>query len=202
MINLAGMLPALLLLAACAPIAARENGSASTFRPGGQTLALICGPGRGRVADSGDLVWDEAGRQQRRPAPYLLSCYDYTLRNDGATLSVQDDTLAKALTHFDPSASFLMYAPGRSVTFPRPGLVGADLAQESGHLPGPSVLVRQSGQPEGALLKGGVFVAQRYDPAQPLTLSLTNLAQPVLWPEVTVWASKGLITAPVPRARP
>ncbi len=62
--------------------------------------------------------------------------------------------------------------------------------------------VPSSGQPEGALLKGGVFVAQRYDPAQPLTLSLTNLAQPVLWPEVTVWASKGLITAPVPRAKP
>ena len=98
---LLGPAAALLLtlgLAACAPAAIRASVSTDApFMPGGQQLALICA-NQGRVAEGGALVWNSGVAQESRPAPYLVSCRDYTLRNDGATLSVQDDTLTKALT--------------------------------------------------------------------------------------------------------
>lgn len=186
-------------LAACAPFQARASVSTDApFMPGGQQLAVICAS-QGRVARGGALVWNSGAAQERRPAPYLVSCRDYTLRNDGATLSVQDDTLAKALTHFDPDARFLAYAAGASLRFPQPGLLSADTAGSGPDaLRGVTVTVSQPGAPDAALLTGGAVTALRYDPARPLTLRLKSPGA-LPWPEVTIEANKGLITAPVYR---
>ena len=202
---LLGPAAALLLtlgLAACAPAAIRASVSTDApFMPGGQQLALICA-NQGRVAEGGALVWNSGVAQESRPAPYLVSCRDYTLRNDGATLSVQDDTLAKALTHFDPDANFLVYFADLFVTFPSSGLLSADLTSSvpdalKDTLRGVSVTVRQGESPDAALLAGGAVTAVRYDPAKPVTLYLKATRSPVEWPEVTIEANKGLITAPI-----
>ena len=194
---------AILGLVACAPATARASSSADAlFMPGGQQLALICAS-RGRVSRGGALVWDDGLIRTIRPAPYLLSCRDYTLQNDGATLSVQDDTLQKALTHFDPDARFLAYAPGLSVRFPQPGLIGADppgIVSDGlqGVRRGASVTVSQSGTSGAQLLGGETAAAVRYDPARPVTLYLRSPG-PLAWPEVRIEANKGLITAPIYR---
>lgn len=202
---LLGSAAALLLtlgLAACAPVTTRASVSTDAlFMPGGQQLALICA-NQGRVAEDGALVWNSGVAQESRPAPYLVSCRDYTLRNDGASLSVQDDTLAKALTHFDPDANFLVYFADLFVTFPSSGLLGADPTSSvpdalKDTLRGVSVTVRQGGSPDAALLAGGAVTAVRYDPARPVTLYLEATRSPVEWPEVTIEANKGLITAPI-----
>ena len=191
-------------LAACAPATTRASTSADAlFMPGGQQLALICAS-RGRVTRGGALVWDDGLFRASRPTPYLLSCRDYTLRNDGATLSVQDDTLQKALTHFDPDARFLAYAPGLSVRFPQPGLIDADPPGTlsdglQGIRRGTSVTVSQPGTPDAQLLGGETAAAMRYDPARPVTLYLKGAGGPVTWPEVRIEANKGLITAPIYR---
>lgn len=221
------VLPALslitcLALTACAPTATtRAAVSTDTvFLPGGPLLAQICA-GRGRVAEGGSLIWDAPDSpdstvqpasavqqtstvQESRQAPYLVSCRNFTLKNDGATLSVQDDTLASALTHFDPDASFLVYYADLSLRFPEPGLVGADPADTVpevllGTLRRVRVTATQAGTPEKVLLAGGQMTAVRYDPARPLTLRLQAAGIPAPWPEVTIEASKGLITAPIYR---
>ena len=186
-------------LAACAPATRASTSAGALFMPGGQQLALICAS-RGRVTRGGALVWDSGAGREYRQAPYLLSCRDYTLQSDGATLSVQDDTLQKALTHFDPDARFLAYAPGLSVRFPQPGLIDADPPGTlsdglQGVRRGASVMVSQSGAPGAQLLGGETAAAVRYDPARPVTLSLKGAGGPVAWPEVTIEANKGLITA-------
>lgn len=191
-------------LTACAPATTRASISADAlFMPGGQQLALICA-NQGRVARGGALVWNDGVAQESRPAPYLVSCRDYTLRNDGATLSVQDDTLGRALTHFDPDANFLVYFADLFVTFPSNGLLGADPTSSvpdvlEDTLRGVSVTVRQGGSPDAALLAGGAVTAVRYDPSRPVTLYLKATRSPVEWPEVTIEANKGLITAPIYR---
>ena len=193
-----------LTLLACAPTQTRAGVSREAlFMPGGQTLAQICA-GHGRVAKGGILVWDSSELRESQKAPYIVSCYDFTLKNDGATLQVQDDTLEKALTHFDSGASFLVYFADLKVNFPRAGLVSANPTDSVPEvlrdtLRGVSVTVSQPGQPDAPLLQNGAVTARRYDPAQPLTLYLKAAGSPVEWPEVTVQASKGLITAPVYR---
>ena len=187
-------------LGACAPL--QTHASVSTdalFMPGGQQLALICA-NQGRVARGGALVWNDGLVRTIRQAPYLVSCRDYTLRNDGAVVNVQDDTLAKALTRFEADAGFLTYAPGLSVRFPQPGLIdpGAPNLLSDGlpdTLRGVSVTVSQAGAADAELLRKGAVL---YDPARPVTLRLKSPG-PVAWPEVTIEANKGLITAPVYR---
>lgn len=172
---------------------------AAVFMPGGQQLAVICAS-RGRVQKGGRLVWNDGPTLLSRPAPYLLSCYDYTIQNDGHLLSVQDDTLAKALTRFDPDTGLLRYFPGLSVTFPKPGLVSADSGgtvpdSQRAALSAVSVRATQAGQPDATVVENGAVTAQRFDPSQPLTLRFSGAVFP--WPEVTVQASKGRITVPV-----
>lgn len=212
-----GLLPLLatLSLCACAPTATRASVSTDTaFVPGGQLLAQICA-GQGRVAEGGSLIWNVAETpnssespdstvQESRQAPYLVSCRGFTLKNDGATLSVQDDTLAGALTHFDPDASFLVYYADLSLRFPEPGLVDADPTDTVpevllGTLRRVRVTATQAGAPEKVLLQNGQLTAVRYDPSQPLTLRLQAAGSPIEWPELTIVASRGLITAPIYR---
>jgi hypothetical protein len=192
-------------LAACAPAtrAVAQTGTQSLaqkplFMPGGQELGMIC-THSGRIARDGSLLWDDSSRQHSQPAPYLVACNDFTLQNDGSTLKVQDDTLAKALTHFDPGARFLQYADALAVRFPESGLVAADPVGLSVPLAAVKVTASQPGTAETALLSGGKVTAFRYDPAQPLTLRLNVPGRTFDWSEVTVQANKGLITAPVPR---
>ncbi|WP_424951423.1 hypothetical protein [Deinococcus sp.] len=198
------LLAPLLTLLACAPAQSRAEVSKDVlFVPGGQQLAQICA-GRGRVAQGGTLVWDSGDLRESRQAPYLVSCYDFTLKNDGATLQVQDDTLGKALTHFDPDSRFLVYFGDLAVRFPTAGLLGADPTgsvpdAQRNTLRGVSVTASQPGQPDLDLIRDGAVTAQRYDPAQPLTLHLKAARSPVAWPEVTVQAGRGLISAPVYR---
>jgi hypothetical protein len=183
-------------LAACAP-ATRAGAQKPLFMPGGQELGAIC-THSGRVARDGSLLWDDSSRKHSQPAPYLVACNDFTLQNDGTTLKVQDDTLAKALTHFDPGARFLQYADALAVRFPERGLVTADPVGPSVALAAVKVTASQPGTAETALLSGGKVTAFRYDPAQPLTLRLNVPGNTFDWSEVTVQANKGLITAPVP----
>jgi len=195
-------------LIACAPAQtargqavqpAATGSAAALFMPGARQLAVICAGG-GRVQKGGRLAWNEGQTLLSHPAPYLLSCRDYTIQNDGRVLSVQDDTLEKALTRFDPETGLLRYFPGFSVTFPRAGLVSADPAEtvsdsQRAAMQAVSVRVSQAGQPEAALIEDGAVTARRFDPAQPLTLRFAGAA--FTWPEVTVQASKGRITVPV-----
>ena len=46
-------------------------------------------------------------------------------------------------------------------------------------------------------LAGGAVTAVRYDPVRPVTVYLKATRSPVEWPEVTIEANKGLITAPI-----
>lgn len=185
-----------LTLAACAP-ATRAGARQPLFMPGGPDLARICGQA-GRVARDGSLLWNDSSRQHSQPAPYLLACNDYTLQNDGVTVQVQDDTLARALTHFDPGAHFLQYADALAVRFPARGLISADPAGASATLATVKILVRQPGGAETPVLSGGQLTPVQYDPSLPLTVRLQTPDRTFVWSEVTVQADKGLITAPVP----
>jgi hypothetical protein len=194
----------LLTLVACAPAAARSGVSGATmFTPGGSQLAIICGGGV-RVGKSGTLIWQENNQTFTRPAPYLVACRDVTLANNGAVLSVQDDTLEEALARFDASANFLNYGKGLGVHLTSKGVMTADAAPTAtpDALKGVNVLVSRLGLPDAALVNAGQVNTVRFDPLKPLTLRLQApkgffSASQVAWPEVTITAFKGLITAPV-----
>ena len=187
-------------LAACAPTQTREQVSTEmAFTATGSDLAAICA-GQPRVAQGGVLIWDDGGSVEAlRQAPYRLSCPEFTLSNDGATLTVQDSTLQKALTHFDREAYFLSYYADLALRFPEEGLVSADSTESVSDVLMDdvrriNVTAVQSGKAEMTLLKGAQVTPVRYDPAQPLQLLLKG-DQAIPWPEVTLEASKGLITA-------
>lgn len=199
-LTLVACAPAQTVRGQAAPTSTPSTGApAALFMPGGQQLAVICASG-GRVQKGGRLVWNDGQTLLSRPAPYLLSCRDYTLQNDGRVLSAQDDTLEKALTRFDPQIGLLNYFPGLSVTFPKPGLVSADAGgsvpdSQRAALLAVSVRVSQAGQPDAALVENGAVTARRFDPSQPLTLHFSGGV--FSWPEVTVQVSKGRVTVPV-----
>jgi len=189
-------------LAACAPTQTREQPlSEVAFAPMGPELAAICA-GQPRVAQGGVLIWNDGGPVEAvRQAPYRLACPEFTLDNDGATLMVQDTTLEKALTHFDREAYFLTYYADLGLHFPEDGLVSADptagvsevLMDDVRKI---NVTAVQPGKAEMTLLKGAQVTPVRYDPAQPLKLLLRG--DPAIpWPEVTLEASRGLITASI-----
>lgn len=188
-------------LVACAPAQTREKLSGDApFTPMGQEAAVICA-GQPRIAENGVLIWNDGPDEIPQQAPYLLSCPEFAIKNDGATLLVQGRTLQDALTHFDPGAYFLSYYADLFLRFPEEGLVSADSLESV-----PEVLMdnvrrvrvtaSQAGKAEMILIKGAQVTPVRYDPAQPLKLILRGDG-PSPWPEVTVEASKGLIIAPI-----
>lgn len=188
-------------LTACAPTQTRvELPNDAPFTPAGQEAAAICAHAP-RVGQGGVLIWNDGPESTSQGAPYLLSCPEFTLTNDGATLTVQDRTLEKALTHFDPAAYFVSYSADLLLRFPEDGLVSADpiesvpeaLIDDVRRI---TVTASQTGQADMTLLKGGQVTPVRYDPAQPLKM-IVRSDGPNPWPEVTIEADKGLIIAPI-----
>ena len=166
----------------------------------GQAADAICANGP-RVGQGGVLIWNEGSEPTSHQAPYLLSCPEFSVKNDGSTLMVQDSTLQQALTHFDPEAYFVSYYADLSLRFPEAGLVSADPVEGV-----PEALIddvrrirvtaSQAGKTDMTLLKDAQVTPVRYDPAQPLKLTVRS-DEPTPWPEVTIEASKGLIIAPI-----
>ncbi|MFK7602326.1 hypothetical protein ACI3L1_08955 [Deinococcus sp. SM5_A1] len=147
------------------------------------------------------LIWNDGTDTTSHEAPYLLSCPEFAIKNDGATLMVQGSTLQKALTRFDPTAYFVAYYADLFLRFPEEGVVSADSIESV-----PEVLMdnvrrvrvtaTQAGKSEMILIKSAQVTPVRYDPAQPLKLIVRGDG-PTPWPEVTIEASKGLIIAPI-----
>ncbi|MDV6375049.1 hypothetical protein [Deinococcus arenicola] len=188
-------------LVACAPAQTRQPLSTDAlFAPVGEEAAAICA-GQPRITENAVLVWNNGPQEIPQGAPYLLSCPDFAIKNDGSTLLVQGRTLQEALTHFDPGAYFLSYYADLFLRFPEDGLVSADALDSV-----PEVLMdnvrrvrvtaSQAGKDEMTLIRSAHVTPVRYNPAQPLKLMLRGDG-PTPWPEVTVEASKGLIIAPI-----
>ena len=188
-------------LVACAPAQTRGKLSDDVaFTPTGQESATICA-NEPRVGEGGLLIWNEGTDTASREAPYLLSCPEFALKNDGATLLVQDSTLQKALTHFDPTAYFVSYYADLLLRFPEEGLVSADSIESvpevlMDNVRRVRVTMNQAGKSDTVLIKNAQVTPVRYDPAQPLKLIVRGDG-PSPWPEVTIEASKGLIIAPI-----
>lgn len=188
-------------LVACSPAQTRGKlSNEGPFTSEGQESAAIC-TNEPRVGVGGSLIWNDGTDTASHEAPYLLSCPEFAIKNDGATLMVQDSTLQKALTRFDPTAYFVAYYADLLLRFPEEGLVSADSIESvpealMDNVRRVRVTANQAGKSEMILIKSAQVTPVRYDPAQPLKLIVRGDG-PSPWPQVTIEASKGLIIAPI-----